>query len=164
MDEIEDRLELGSAIKAGPALLFGAHHAAPGRFQGSDLRIEVLLNGRCARVSDFGLISVHFGCAFDMVCSLSRNIPKVNTKVLCFRVHAHFHFGYTQFDTLSRPAAMDLASAVDARLPWVITHTGDTARRTGHHQKIGISHQTYPCGRIYPTQSHRCPFYNENKQ
>ena len=88
MDEVKDRLEFGSSLKAGPALLLGADHAAPGHFQGSNLRIEVLFDGRGARISDFGLICVHFECPSDMMCSLSRNRSKVNTKAVCFSVHA----------------------------------------------------------------------------
>ena len=103
MDEVEDCLELGPSIQAGPALLLGPDHAAPGRFQGSNLRIEVLFDGRSARIPDFGLISVHFGCAYDMICSLSRNRPKVNRKIGAFTVHVRRHYEYTLSDASSPP-------------------------------------------------------------
>jgi hypothetical protein len=50
------------------------------------------------RVSGFGLISVHFGCAFDILCSLSRNMPKMHTRIACSSVHRRCHYGYTLND------------------------------------------------------------------
>jgi hypothetical protein len=50
------------------------------------------------RASEFGLISVHFGCAFDIMCSLSRNMPKMHTRIACSSVHRRCHYGYTLND------------------------------------------------------------------
>lgn len=62
MDKIQNSFEFRPAFEARAAFLFLAYHPTSRRRQRLDLGIEVLIRGRSARISDFDLISVHFGC------------------------------------------------------------------------------------------------------
>jgi hypothetical protein len=98
MDEIQDRPELGPPVEAGPALLLRPDHAAAGRPQRAYLRLEVLLGGRGARIADFRGVTVHFGCALGIICSLCQNRPKMNSRKPSLRVQRKRHQGYTLSD------------------------------------------------------------------
>ena len=100
MDKIQNGIEFWAAFEARTAFLFLADHGASSRFKCHDLRIKVLIGGRCAGVSDFGHGFVHFGCAEEILCSIYRRVPKLHIFCREFLFTRAVHIKCTLFDIL----------------------------------------------------------------
>src|SRR5690606_12189717 len=101
---------------------------------------------------DFGARSVHFGCASEMMCSLSRNGLKVNIKMGAFAVHALRYFGYTQNGTLERCHVILLALSVGGRL----SRSGFVLSGT-HIRSFG------PSGPLWPERIQSGQFWDQSR-
>ena len=98
MDEVEDGLQFRTPVQRGAAAGLGPDHGAAGGLEGLDLGVQGLVRGRDPSIADPRSETVHFGCACDMMCSLTRNGPKVNRKTGRFSVHFYRHSGFTHND------------------------------------------------------------------
>ena len=76
MNEVDDRFQLGAALRRRAAALFPAHYSASGRSQRLNLGIKVRIDSKGACISNPGLESVHFGCACSDMCSIFKIDPK----------------------------------------------------------------------------------------
>ncbi len=85
VDEVENGLQFRASVQGGAAAGLIADHGAARSLKRLHLGVQGLVRRRDPGIADPGAIcgvrGVHFGCASDMICSITRCQPKIDRKL-----------------------------------------------------------------------------------